>query len=87
MSTPNIGDKAPLADYVAAIVDGVLAGIQQAGAQHPDWEFGAATLNVRCALRPELDGSGKVVRMWADMDVSRSQQVSEIPVSLRRKAP
>ena len=84
MDTSRITDKAPLPDYLRAVADGVLEAVQQIEAAHPDWQVKTLDVTVRCALRPELSPDGKsVARIWADMDVSRSQQVTEITLPLR----
>lgn len=85
MNTPDLSDKAPLDGYLAAVKEQVLAAIAAFEGAHPDWEVGACSLTLRCALRPELAADGRTVRaVWADMDVSRSQLVSEIEIPFRR---
>ncbi len=86
MDTSHITDKAPLPDYLKLVADGVLEALDQIEQAHPEWITRALDVTVRCALRPELSPDGKtLVRVWADMDVSRSQQVTEITLPLRRE--
>jgi hypothetical protein len=79
----DLTDKAPLKEYLTAILEGVLGAMEAVEKAHPGWEVGATTINVKAALRPD-GGNGQKVTVWADMDVSHSELVSEIPISLRR---
>lgn len=78
MAEPKITDKAELSQYLQAIgaaVTTACQGLEQGG----QWRVTAGEIVVRCALRPAEGG-----KIYADMDVSRSQQISEIPLRIER---
>lgn len=83
---PEVGDKAPLDAYLAAIANDLTSAVDQVETAHPNWRVGSLDVTVRAALRPELAKDGiTLVRVWADVDISRSEQVSEINLPLSRK--
>lgn len=79
MPDPKITDKAELSSYLQSIAAAVTSACQKIEAEHNDWRVTSGEIVVRCALRPAADGT-----VYADMDVSRSQQVSEIPLRFER---
>jgi hypothetical protein len=84
MADPQLTDKAPLDVYLAAIHHQVDAFIERVETQHPLWRARNFTITVRCALRPTVPGPDGSVVVYADMDLSRSQQVTEIAIPFQR---
>lgn len=79
MPEPKITDKAELSQYLQSIAAAVTSACQRIETATPAWRVTSGEIIVRCALRPAEGGA-----VYADMDVSRSQQVSEIPLRFER---
>lgn len=84
MSEPVLSDKALLDAYLAGIHAQVEAFINRTEAKNPEWRARNFTIDVQCALRPTPPAADGTVLIYADMDVSRSQQVTKISIPFQR---
>lgn len=84
MADVVLSDKAPVDAYLEAIHTQVDAFIRRVEAKDPEWRARDFEIVVRCALRPTPPKADGSVVVYADMDTSRSQQVTEITIPFKR---
>jgi hypothetical protein len=76
-------DKLPLHQFIESVAGQFLQAVEAVEKAHPGWEFGAATLTARVALKPGMENGQTVI--YADVD-EPDRLMSEVPIPLRRRS-
>lgn len=80
-------DKMPLADYIAAILDGFAEGLARFEERHGDWRGGSMRLEPEVILKPvRVDRGGRVsVEVWVDLDEPEKFPRTRLPLHIVRR--